>query len=295
MPATFQGLISVSELQNSLSDPKLRIIDCRFRLMEQDWGLAVYQRSHISGAVYAHLDRDLAGPVTAISGRHPLPAKSHFLQRLARWGIKSDTRIVCYDHEGGVLAVRLWWMLRHWLGFEQVQVLNGGWSAWLEHAGDLESGDALTPEVQPMTCETDQNSWLSTARIVANLEAGEYRLLDARSSERFAGLQEPIDTVAGHIPLALNRPLTENLTGKAFFKPAAQLRDEFSALLHGRVRPEQVVHTCGSGVTACHNLFAMELAGLSGSKLYPGSWSEWIRDPKRPIVSTPSATHPEWV
>ncbi len=279
-------LISVAELNAVLSAPELRIIDCRFRLTEPNWGQMMYRREHVPGAVYAHLDHDLASPVSADSGRHPLPGKNEFLRLLARWGADADGRFICYDSAGGAVAVRLWWMLRHWLGLGSVQILDGGWPAWQQAGCRVETGDAvIRPAAALLTCKADLGCWLSTDQIVANLESQEYCLVDARSSKRFAGLEEPIDTVAGHIPEALNRPLTDNLTKQGLFKPAMQLRQEFAALLPTDCSPENVVHSCGSGVTACHNLFAMELADMTGSRLYPGSWSEWIRDPKRPMVT----------
>ncbi len=291
MPTTYNGLISAEQLNQSLSEPDRRIIDCRFRLTAPDWGHGAYLRSHIPGALYADLDQDLAGPVTTVSGRHPLPDLSDFLGLLSSWGVASGSRVVCYDSAGGAIAVRLWWMLRHWLGFEQVQLLDGGWSAWMEYVGRVETGDAIPQHTQPVQCAADQHSWLSVDQIEKNLETGAYSVLDARSAERFAGIKEPIDPVAGHIPFANNRPMTENLTEQGLFKSPDQLRDEFSALLGDRIRPGQIVHSCGSGVTACHNLFAMELAGLPGSKLYPGSWSEWLRDPLRPIVAVGADKH----
>jgi len=285
MSATCDALISVAQLKQCMAEPALRIVDCRFRLQQPDWGITTFRRGHIPGAVYAHLDHDLAGPVTMTSGRHPLPEKGRFLQLLSRWGIGSATRVVCYDSDGGAVALRLWWMLRHWLGLEQVQLLDGGWPAWVDAVDYIEPGAPVQYQTRLLDCDTDHGSWLSTGQVVENLKTGEYCLLDARSPERFAGIEEPIDTVAGHIPFSQNRPMTENLNRQIFFKSADQLHHEFTVSLDDRIKPGQIVHSCGSGVTACHNLFAMERAGLTGSRLYPGSWSEWIRDPGRTVVS----------
>lgn len=270
-------LIDTQTLTAHLHSPDWVICDCRFVLDDPDAGLGAYRQSHVPGAHYLHLDRDLSGPRRPDSGRHPLPDPELLARRLGELGIGAGTQVVAYDHAGGVIAARLWWLLR-WLGHDAVAVLDGGWQHWLQHGGATSS---TLPVAQPRQFEARprRQAWLSTEQVVQALEDGSSRLIDARNGPRFRGEQEPMDPVAGHVPGALNRPCADNLNAQGCMRPAAELRAAFQSLA-----PDAgaVVHMCGSGVTACHNQLAMEVAGLCGSRLYVGSWSEWIRDPKRP-------------
>jgi thiosulfate/3-mercaptopyruvate sulfurtransferase len=269
--------------------PDWAVVDCRFDLARPEWGSDAYAAGHIPCAVYAHLDRDLSGPVTPQSGRHPLPEISVFARALSNWGIDDGVQVVAYDQGNGAYAARLWWMLR-WLGHKNVVVLNGGFAAW-QRAGLTTSTEQ--PVVQPRQFIARPAQWavVSTselARWVADgkLEHGAQTLLDARGTDRFAGENETIDPVAGHIPGARSAPFARNLDEQGRFLPAAVLRDRWAEILRGQP-PARVILMCGSGVTACHNLLALEMAGLPGARLYAGSWSEWIRDASRPVAAGP--------
>lgn len=277
---TYTALIDADTLRPHLDDPGWIVVDCRFSLMDAEAGRRAYAEGHLPGARYAHLDGDLSGPVTPATGRHPLPDSARLAQKLGEWGIGSCTQVVAYDDVGGMLAAaRLWWLLR-WLGHAACAVLDGGIAAWRRAGLPL---TAEFPAVRPTVFEARPNDrlWLTTARVQA-LPADEL-LLDARTAARYRGEMEPIDPVAGHVPGAVNLPTENNLADDGRFLPIDVLRARFAAILGGR-SPKAVVHHCGSGVTACHNLLAMEAAGLSGSRLYAGSWSEWIRDPNRPVA-----------
>jgi thiosulfate/3-mercaptopyruvate sulfurtransferase len=276
----FSTLISAQDLAQHVSDPNWLVIDCRFDLAQPDSGERAYREGHIPGAVYAHLDRDLSSPITKHTGRHPLPHPSEFAKRLGEWGVSRDTQVIAHDADTGAYAARLWWLLR-WVGHEAVAVLDGGLRAWRE------AGFPLTTDI-PMRSPThfephpDRSAWLSAEEVAAKLRDG-WRLLDARAPERFAGKVEPIDPIAGHIPGAVNHPLTTNLGVDSRFLSAEELRKRYSASQAG-VSDDRTIAMCGSGVTACHLLLAMEIAGKKGARLYAGSWSEWIRDPTRPIA-----------
>lgn len=275
-------LISAAELAENLADPDWRIIDCRFDLKQPDAGETAYREGHIPGALYAHLDRDLSGPVTPASGRHPLPDPQTLCATLSRWGIDSETQVICYDAQANAYAGRLWWLLR-WLGHERVAVLDGGLKAWEE--GNF-AFDTDIPQIAPSTFRGHAHNELliTTDALAAQLDAQTYRIIDVRTAERFAGEKEPIDSVAGHIPGALNLPYQSNLDVGECYLPPEALKKMYRRTL-GDVSPEQCVVMCGSGVTACQTLIALELAGLSGAKLYAGSWSEWIRDARRPVAT----------
>jgi thiosulfate/3-mercaptopyruvate sulfurtransferase len=279
----FTTLVSTDELARRLDDPAWVVFDCRHDLAKPDLGRSEYLASHIPGARFMHMDEDLAGPPTGANGRHPLPDPAVFAAKLGAAGVGPGTQVVAYDAQGGVNASRLWWMLR-WLGHDAVAVLDGGLGKWLREArpatAELPRVPAARFEPRPRPLAVD------AAAVLARLGSPAMKLLDARSGERYRGEAEPIDPVAGHIPGSLNRVVRENLERGAF-KPPARLREEFLALLGGSA-PETVVHSCGSGVAACHNLLAMEIAGLTGSRLYPGSWSEWIADPARPRATGPT-------
>ena len=279
----YNTLIEPKDLFSQLQNPNWVVVDCRFSLLETEQGRQDYQQGHIPGAVYAHLDEDLADPVTVTSGRHPLPDPARFAATLGHWGIGESTQVVAYDSAGGAIAGRLWWLLR-WLGHRSCAVLNGGLPAWERQGYPLSSETAEPiPTSFPLT-HADTLSWVDSAYMLANSHGGVSLVIDARAAARYRGEMEPIDPVAGHVPGAVNLPMDENLDEQGCFLPAEALRTRFAAALGARP-PDWVVHMCGSGVTACHNLLAMEIAGLTGSRLYVGSWSEWIRDSARPVVT----------
>lgn len=275
-------LVSVDTLAAHVDDPAWRVFDCRHDLKNTGYGAQAYAKGHIPGALFLHLDRDLSGPMTGRNGRHPLPAIEDFAAKMGACGVEPETQVVAYDNEGGIFASRLWWMLR-WLGHDKVALLDGGLPGWRRAKLPLETEvRAVAPaQFAPRPCDAQ----VDTAYVLANLRSPRMLLIDARGEDRYAGENETLDPVAGHIPGALNRFYFDNLDDAGcFFKPAEELRAEFAELLDGRA-PACVVQQCGSGVTACHNLLAMEIAGLSGSKLYPGSWSEWCSDPSRPVAT----------
>jgi thiosulfate/3-mercaptopyruvate sulfurtransferase len=272
------GLVSAEQLA---SHPEWRVFDCRHDLKNTEYGRQAYARGHIPGALFLHLDADLSGVKDGRNGRHPLPEVDDFARRMSACGVDATTQVVAYDNEGGIFASRLWWLLR-WLGHDRVAVLDGGLAGWKRSGRALEE---TAPAVEPRSFEPRQQGVaVSVEKVLADLQSERMLIVDARSPERFRGENETLDPVGGHIPGAVNRFYFDNLDDDGcFFKPTTELRAEFDALLAGRPAA-QVVQQCGSGVTACHNLLAMELAGLSGSKLYPGSWSEWCADPLRPVA-----------
>lgn len=278
----FSTLISAAELARRLEDPGWAVCDCRHDLANTAAGRQAYAESHIPGARFLHLDEDLSAPLTGRNGRHPLPDPEKFGRRLGELGISNTSQVVAYDASGGFYAARLWWMLR-WAGHDAAAVLDGGWGAWLRAGHPV---TAQLPHVIPgkFIPHLRPELALDAASVTAALGKARPLLLDARSPDRFRGENETLDPVAGHIPGAANRFFRLNLDADGRFKPAAALRQEFNAVT-GAVPPADVVHYCGSGVSACHNLLAMEAAGLSGSRLYPGSWSEWVADPSRPIAT----------
>jgi thiosulfate/3-mercaptopyruvate sulfurtransferase len=277
----FKTLIDVDSLQGLLGRPQLAIVDCRFDLMNPEAGHLAYLKGHIPGARYADLNQDLSAPVRAGTGRHPLPPPEAFAARLGELGIDDVTQVVAYDDANSSMAARLWWMLR-WLGHEAAAVLDGGFKAWLACGGAEESGEADVRRAR-FTPRPNPGAVLSTADVERALEDGTALLVDARAAERFLGAVEPIDPVAGHIPGAVSHPFTVNLGADGRFLPAAELGRRWRERLAG-CDPQAIVAMCGSGVTACHHLLSLEAAGIPGGRLYAGSWSEWIRDPRRPIA-----------
>lgn len=280
MRAMLRTLIEPADLAARLDDPRLAIVDCRFDLAKPGWGALAYEQGHVPHAVYAHLDRDLAGPVTASTGRHPLPDAALFATTLGRWGIADGTQVIAYDQGNGAFAARLWWLLR-WLGHEAVAVLDGGYAAW-QRAG-LPVSTAEEPRAPRAFMARPGARPLTTVELQDALAKRSVLLVDARAADRFAGRNETIDPVAGHVPGAVNVPFAGNLGENGSFRTPQQLRERWIAQLRGR-SPQEVVAMCGSGVTACHDLLALEIAGLPGARLYAGSWSEWIRDPARPVA-----------
>jgi len=276
-----EPLMETGELAERGSDPSLAILDCRFDLTRPVWGAAAYAQAHIPGAVYAHLDRDLSSPVTRMSGRHPLPDRMRLAQNLSQWGIDASVDVVVYDQNTGAIAARAWWLLR-WLGHARVALLNGGLGAWTAAGLPLRSGTETRAPRHFIPGEPLEAA-LDTVEVRQRLDAAAIQLVDARAPERFLGRNEPIDSVAGHIPGAENHPFNDNLDTHGRFLAPDDLRRRWLSTLGGR-DPALLVSMCGSGVTACHNLVALRAAGLPGGRLYAGSWSEWIRDPPRPVV-----------
>ena len=273
----YETLISTEALAQHLDDPAFVIVDCRHNLADVDAGERAYRAAHIPGAVFLHLDRDLSGVKTGRNGRHPLPDVSTLAATFGRTGIDNARQVIGYDQNSGMWASRLWWLLR-WLGHDAAAVLDGGLDKW---TAERRPQTSASPAPRPTTFVPKRPGPVATAdEILRQLNDRSLFVLDARAPERFRGDLEPIDPVAGHIPGAHNRPYGENLTPQATFKPAELLRSEFEALL-GDTPPSAVVHHCGSGVTACHTLLALDRAGLTGARLYVGSWSEWCRDPAR--------------
>jgi len=275
-------LVSTEDLAKHLDDPSWIVLDCRFTLTDSEAGRLAYQKNHIPGARYVHLDEDLSAPITESSGRHPLPDPQLFADKLRRLGVGINKQVVVYDDSFGAMAVRAWWMLR-WLGHPGVALLDGGYPKWMREKRVI---TAELPELLngQCACLPEPTQIVSAEDVLKALNSSEHLIIDARPERRFSGEFEPLDPVAGHIPGSINWPFDENLDIDGTYLPPEALRENFQALLKGRPA-WQIIHSCGSGVTACHNLLAMEIAGLPGSRLYPGSWSEWIRDPSRPIAT----------
>ena len=283
----FTDLISCTTLSAHLRDADWVVIDCRHDLTDPERGRREYAESHIPGAHFLHLDHDLAGHpegMPARGGRHPLPQPQAFAQCMQRLGVGPGSQVIAYDAQGGMVAARLWWMLRHWAGHGAVAVLDGGWQAWtaaaLARSSDIA---AATPAIESFVFKALQHS-VDAAWLLQQLDSPTLCLIDARAPDRFRGQNETLDPVGGRIPGSRNRFFRDNLQADGRFKPAPQLRSEYLALLDG-LSPDQSVHQCGSGVSACHNILAMEAAGMSGMRLYPGSWSEWCADASRPIAT----------
>jgi thiosulfate/3-mercaptopyruvate sulfurtransferase len=279
---TYTTLVSPATLNQNIENPNWVIVDCRFSLTNSDAGSYAYRHGHVPHARYAHLNKDLSSAITDFTGRHPLPDFTLLAKKLGDWGIANNSQVVVYDDAGGAFAGRLWWLLRC-MGHDKVAVLNGGIQLWQRQ------GFALTttlPTIKPTPFRPYLNPayWLNASQVQNSIAKKAIRLIDARTPERYRGEQEPIDPVAGHIPDALNRPFQLNLDKNGLFLSADSLCKQFKQII-GTKTPEQVVHYCGSGVTACHNLLAMEYAGLTGSKIYAGSWSEWIRDKNRAVAA----------
>jgi thiosulfate/3-mercaptopyruvate sulfurtransferase len=276
-------IVSTEELAQYLNDPHWIVFDCRFTLTDAEAGRRAYAAGHIPGARYAHLDEDLSGPiVSGQTGRHPLPDPEALAQRLHDWGVGVNRQVVVYDDSFGAMAVRMWWLLR-WLGHPGVALLDGGLPKWQR---EMRPMTTELPQTQPgnCVCLPERSQYVEADEVSAAIAGGDGLLIDARPDRRFTGEYEPLDPVAGHIPGAINWVFEENLDLDGTYLPPEALRENYQALLQGRP-PHQVIHTCGSGVTACHNLLAMEIAGLPGSKLYVGSWSDWITDPARPVAT----------
>jgi len=283
----FTTLIDANTLSQHLSDPQWVILDCRHDLMNPDFGRNAFAEGHIQGAQFANIDTDLSGPKVGADGvfrgRHPLPDRAALLETLRRWGINDGSQVIAYDAHGGMYAARLWWLLR-WLGHDAVAVLDGGLATWGA------AGQPLVTSVseRPRGNLTDRPALVRTVsagELVENLDTKRLQVVDARANDRFRGENETIDPVGGHIPGARNRFFKDNLQADGRFKDAATLKQELAPVVGA---PAAAVMQCGSGVTACHNLLALEVAGLPGAALYPGSWSEWCADSSRPVATGPA-------
>lgn len=282
MPYT--TLITASELKQHIDNPAFVVLDCRAELTDTRAGAQAFAVGHIPGAQHADADTALSdkspGPNGEFRGRHPLPSREAFIETLRGWGVYPNSQVIAYDAHGGMFAARLWWMLR-WVGHVNVAVLDGGLAAWLAAGGAL-STEAPTRPRGSITLQPTLAPVVTAADVLSNLSAKTHTVLDARAADRFRGENETIDPVAGHIPGAKNRCFKDNLLDDGSFKGAEALRKDFGALTS---RPESTILQCGSGISACHNALAMEIAGLSGASLYPGSWSEWSSDPSRPVAT----------
>ncbi|KVD40226.1 3-mercaptopyruvate sulfurtransferase [Burkholderia ubonensis] len=288
MPHThYTTLISAANLAERLAaaPASVALFDCRFDLADTGAGETAYAAGHIPGAQYLHLDRDLSGRKTGTNGRHPLPTRDALVATLIDRGLKQGQQVVAYDAQGGSYAARLWWLLR-WLGHDSVAVLDGGLQAW-QAAGQPLTTETQHPSRGDFRAQAPLESTVDAQAVLANLTSHARVVIDARAADRYRGENETIDPVGGHIPGARNRFFKDNLAADGRFKTGHELRETFSALLAG-TEPNLAILQCGSGVTACHNALAMEIAGLHGASLYPGSWSEWCADPSRPIATGPN-------
>ena len=275
------ALIEAPQLKKLIDDQQdFLLFDCRFDLVDSEAGYKSYLEGHIPSAIYVHSDRDLASEKNGRNGRHPLPSISAWQKTYAALGITPHSRIVIYDNQSCMYAVRLWWMLKA-VGHQHIELLNGGYQTWCQLGYPSEQSETHRQPVAETPLSAFKNLVLVN-EVVANLESKKFTVLDARSNDRFHGQNETLDPVAGHIPGALNRFFKDNLKADGTFKDSDVLLNEFKSLL-GQTSSEKIVHQCGSGITACHNMFAMELAGLPGSSIYAGSWSEWSADPSRPV------------
>ncbi len=281
-------LITTQELLHGINRPDIIIFDCRFALpgtaFDPTEGKRKYDQGHIPGAFYIDLEHDLSGRQTSHSGRHPLPGAKQFLDRMQKYGVEPAKQVIAYDDTANVFAARLWWMLRYWLGHARISLLDGGFDAWsAEHLAV--TSDVTTPTSTQYRYQTNPTYIKSTPDIQTLLQrAGVEILVDARAHDRFTGEAENVDPVAGHIPGAINVPCMGNVNQQKKFLPVNQLRARFADIVATAGETARIAHYCGSGVTACHNIFAMELAGFSGTRLYPGSWSEWIHDNNNPVA-----------
>ena len=277
----YKTLVDCHALALHLHDPEWVVMDSRFSLSDPEVGLRSYQMGHIPGARYAHLNNDLSSPITPTSGRHPLPDPALLAQRLGLWGIDHGKQVVVYDDSFGGMASRLWWLLR-WLGHDAVALLDGGLPKWQREGHPL-TADLPTVHPATFTPHLRPTLWVNSKTVQQAVMQRDKLVIDARAEERFNGEVEPLDRVAGHIPGSINLPFEDNLHISGKFLPQDELRELYVGILDD-VKPEQVIQMCGSGVTACHNILAMEHAGLNGAKLYAGSWSEWITDASRPVA-----------
>lgn len=274
-------IVSADELAAHLDDPQWVIVDCRHLLQDHGAGRRLYDAVHIPGAHFVSVEDDLSGPKTGSNGRHPMPDPERFVQLLRDLGVHPDTQIVAYDAGNDGFAARFWFLTRY-VGHDAVAVLDGGFAAWAGTGKRVTTEEPKRPRTGTLQAKPRPHTTVNAGDVAESLEKNHFTLVDARGADRFAGQNETIDPVAGHIPGAINRPFRSNFSGPfGTYKAPQQLRAEFEAL---GIDPEKIVHQCGSGVTAAANLLAMEIAGLHGARLYPGSWSEWCSDPSRPMT-----------
>lgn len=280
----YTTLISAADLAASIDRPDWVVVDCRHDLVNLTFGREAYATGHLPGAVFADMETQLSGakrgPDGVFRGRHPLPEKEALVETLRAWGVNDDTQVVAYDAHGGMYAARLWWLLR-WIGHEASAVLDGGLPAW-QALGQPLTTDVPAKSRGAIEARAPFVPTVTVAEVLENIESAKRTVVDARASDRFRGENETVDPVGGHIPGAKNRFFKDNLQGDGRFKAAEQLREEFGAVVED---PKDAIMQCGSGVTACHNLLALEVAGMPGAALYPGSWSEWSADPSRPVAT----------
>ena len=276
----FTTVVSTGDLAAHAADDQWVVVDCRFKLADEDWGAREYRTAHVPGAAYAHLGHDLSSPPDGTNGRHPLPDPDTLIETFGRLGIAPGMQVVAYDQDSGMFASRLWWLLR-WMGHDSVAVLDGGFAKWMSEGRPTASGDHAAP-AKRFTGAPRAGMTAGAADVATLVNQRDALLVDARAPERFRGETEPLDRVAGHIPGAANHFFQQNLDEHGVFRSPDDLRERLSSTLAGTT-PDHVVCYCGSGVTACHNLLALEHAGLHGAKLYAGSWSEWSSDPARPV------------
>ncbi|MDO8701288.1 MAG: sulfurtransferase [Undibacterium sp.] len=280
----YTTLISAQDLAGQIVQPEMVLIDCRHDLMDSTAGELAYNAGHLPGARFAHLDQQLSGVKISVTGlfcgRHPLPAKEDFIRHLRALGIKATSQVIAYDAQGGMYAARLWWMLR-WVGHSAVAVLDGGVPAWLALGLPL---DTTAPQIAlgDIGIKPSLVAQVNIDEVIENLSTAARTVVDARAADRYRGENETIDPVGGHIPGAVNRFFKDNLQADGCFKSAEHLHEEWLAVCSDA---SKAIMQCGSGVTACHNLLALEVAGLTGAALYPGSWSEWCADPARPVAT----------
>ncbi len=274
--AAYTTLVSSDELLAHLDDPAWVVFDCRFVLKNPDAGRNGYLQAHVPGAHYVDLNKDMSSPATSASGRHPLPHADELAAKLRAWGVDNNSQIVVYDDVSGSIAGRMWWLLRY-LGHEAAAVLDGGFGKWRDEGKPVEEGATAPAATGNFTGEAHDEMWVEIAELERALKDTDAVVIDARPPERYSGEQEGVDSEGGHIPGSINHPLQTNLDKNGCFRSADELREMYTGL-----NKPHAIHSCGSGVTACHNLLAMEIAGFPGSRLYVGSWSEWIRSPQRP-------------
>ena len=278
----YQTIISVEDLNKNLNTQDWLIFDCRFILKDPEGGLKKFNQGHIPGAQYADMDKDLASPMTSTSGRHPLPNPDEFINKLQSWGVNNTSQIICYDDMSGAFAARMWWLLK-WLGHNDVAVLDGGIDKWTANNLTLET-DTQQKAAGSFSGQANNDMWVDVEFVQKELAENNINLLDARSAERFTAKDTKTDPVAGHVPGAMSYPFAENLSKQGVFLPLEELQKRFAPMLSSSEKKE-VINMCGSGVTACHNLLAMRIAELPMTRLFVGSWSEWIKDKSRPVAT----------
>ena len=278
----YQTIISAEDLGKNLDDRNWFVFDCRYLLKDPNGGLNKYRQGHIPGAQFANMDHDLASPMTQTSGRHPLPDAGTFVEKLCAWGVQNDSQVVCYDDMSGAFAARMWWLL-NWVGHTDVCVLDGGIEKWTAGGRPLQTETRTRPR-STFSGTPDSGMWVDIDFVQHRLDQGDIRLTDARSSERFTAKDQKSDPVPGHVPGALSYPFAGNLGPQKMFLSASELNQRFESVFEG-CQAGQVINMCGSGVTACHNILATRIAGFPWTRLYVGSWSEWSRDPARPVAT----------